>query len=140
MRRLLDNPHHYAGAIVARVIVNVATIIWSVVVLAESNALAVTPYGRIMTAYVREDIWAAAFLALACALLWRVVAQCKPHPLGAVGYLAILALWAFVDVVLLLVQRPLYPTSISWVTAGCVAALWAFIANPKRGGRDVRCR
>lgn len=128
---IINNPFHYAGAVVARISVNSATILWAVVVLFFDEALEVTPYYRYMPPYVHEDVWAWFFLTLSSFMLWRILRQHKPHPVGIIGYGILGAAWLFVDVILIFFQRPIYPTSLSWVTVGAALAIYGFVANPK---------
>ena len=132
---ILHNPYHYCGAIIARVSVNIATIIWSLVVLANKDALAPTPYGELMTRYVHEDVWAAFFLAIASLMLYRIIRKSRPHAVGIIGYLILLIAWGYVEIVMLLVQRPFFPTAVATVSVITVLALYGFVANPRT--RDV---
>jgi hypothetical protein len=141
MNAILRNPYHFCGAIIARLAVCGATILWSLIVLVRKDALAPTAYGSIMLGLAPEDVFAWAYLLLACALVWRIFARRPPHWFGIVAYGILMCAWGFVDIVLWL-TRPWQPTAIAWVTPGAALAVYAFLANrrPKRCSHDPGLR
>ena len=131
MTSVLRNPYYHAGVIVARLAVNVATLIWSVVVLGWENALAPASYGAILTNLAHENLWAAGFGILSLCSLYRLCRKSPPHPIAIVIYGALLLAWGFVEVIILFVQRPLQPTATATVSVIFALALYSFVANPK---------
>lgn len=136
MTSVLCNPYHRAGAVVARIAVCSATLIWSLIVLTVDNALAPTSYGAALTKYVPEDAWGIGGALVSGGMLYRIIAKCRPHPVGIIGYGAMLLWWGFVAAVLLLSQRPVQPTATACVLVITVLAVQAFIATPRRGPDD----
>lgn len=136
MTSILRNPYHRAGAIVSRLAVCSATLVWSLIVLTVDNALAPTSYGSIMTRYIPEDAWGFGGALVSGSMLYRIIAKSKPHPIGAVGYGAMLLWWGFVAAVLLVSQRPVRPTATACVLVIVAMAIHAFVANPRRGPDD----
>ncbi len=131
MNAIFHNRYHPCGAVLARVAVNIATMIWAIVVLVFEDALAPTPYGPMLKRYLPEDVYAGFFLAITIVMLYRIFAQSKPHPLGIVGYGILGAAWLYVDVIVLFFQRPMFPTATAWVTVGTMIAVYGFVANPR---------
>lgn len=128
---IIKNRWHYCGAVIARLGVNVATLIWALVVLLNDDALAIASYGHVATTYVSEDTYGWFFLIVSVTQLYRIVRQSKPNPIGVIGYGAMLAGWAFVDGYILFAQRPMQPTAMGCVTVVMLAAVYAFVANPR---------
>jgi hypothetical protein len=133
----LRNPYHNSGAIVARLAVSVATLIWSVIVLLVDDALRPTSYGDILTRYASEDMYAWAAFCAAAPSIYRIVRQSRPHPLGIVGYVMMMAGWGFVASILILSQRPIQPTSTACTLTITALAVYAFLANPRLKGSDA---
>lgn len=131
MNAIFNNPYHPCGAVLARVAVNFATLIWSIVVLLIDDALRPTPYGLMMVSYMPEDFYAWFFLTISLVMLYRIFRQSKPHALGIIGYGILGAAWLYVDVIVIFFQRPMYPTATAWVTVGTVIAVYGFVANPR---------
>jgi len=136
MNSIFRNPYHYCGTLIARVCVCAATILWSVIVLLRTDALLPTSYGCLLTGWVHEDVYGWALLLIAGMLLWRIFRQSPPHWVGIVGYGILMCSWLFVTAVLWL-TRPMQPTSTAWVTVGAALAVFAFIANGRRGCTDA---
>lgn len=128
---VLCNPYHRCGAVVARLAVNGATLLWSIVVLIKEDALSIVSYGPMLTRYAPENVYALFFGALSAFMLWRLIRKSKPHPIGIVGYAILLLAWGFVECVLLFVQRPIQPTATATVTVIFLLALFGFVASPK---------
>jgi hypothetical protein len=131
MNAILRNPHHKSGAVIARIAVTAATIIWSIVGLYNDGVLLPAPYGPMMLRYGPEAAYGWFFLSISSFMLYRIVRQSKPHPVGIIGYGILGVGWLYVDVVLWLFVRPMYPAALAWVTVGTALAVYAFIANPR---------
>jgi hypothetical protein len=129
--RVLCHKYHRAGAVIARLSVNTATLIWSIVVLISDDALAPTPYGRTLLLLMPEDAWGWSFLCLSSVMICRLLAQSKPHPLGIIGYMILLLAWGYVEIVMLMMQRPLFPTAVATVSVITALAVYGFVANPR---------
>lgn len=130
---VLHHKHHRCGAVVARLAVNFATLIWSVVVLVKPNALAPTAYGPMLTRFASEDLYAIAFGTLSICMLYRIFRQSPPNPIGILAYGALLLAWGFVWAAIVFVADPLQPTATATVSTIFVLAFYGFVANPKRG-------
>lgn len=132
---LLSNPYHYSGAIVARLAVSVATIIWSVIVLLQTDALARWPGASVITRYIHEDAFAWFMMVISIMAIYRIVRQSKPIKLGACIYAVMALLWAYTFASLMVAihygETILRPGQVSAILAVTVLALFAFISNPK---------
>lgn len=137
MNAILHNPHLNSAAVVARLTVNAATLIWSVAVMLSPEGLRATAYGGYILSLAPAWAWGVFYLSVSAIMLYRLVVhpKSKPHPLGWVGYAILFASWGFVEVVLLLFARPFQPTAIATVTVITALAAYGFIANPR--ARDV---
>ena len=85
VHRHLRNPYYRAGAVVARLAVNGATLIWALVVLAKDDALAVSSYGKMLTRDIPENVFAVFFAVILAVLICRLIRKSKPNPLGIIG-------------------------------------------------------
>lgn len=132
--KILNHPYHYCGAVIARLAVCSATLIWALVVMVEQNALAQTRYGAPLTAVAGENWIAGMFGVLALGLIFRIFRPSPPNPWGILAYLALALLWIYADIMILAV-RPWQPTSIAWCSVGSVLAAYALVANPRPGAR-----
>lgn len=131
MGNVLNNPWHRCGAVVARLGVNAATLIWAIVVLLKDDALAPASYGSMLTSLAPENVWAIGFGILSSVMLYRLLARSKPNRLGIIGYAILLGAWGFVEVIIVFVQRPIQPTATATVSVIFMLALYGFVANPK---------
>lgn len=131
MSPLFANPFHAPGVIIARLAVTGATMIWSLIVLSNADALSVTRYGHMLAAIVPENVTAVVFLAISGVLFYRIIAHSEPRKLAVAGYGALVVGWAFVEYMLLLSPGPLFPTSVSWTSIGLILAVYSFVATAK---------
>lgn len=132
--KIFHHPYHYCAAVIARLAVCGATLIWALVVMVEQDALAQTRYGAPLTSVVGENWLAGIFGVLSVAMIWRIFNPSPPNPWGVLAYLAMALLWIYADV-MILAARPWQPTAIAWCTVGSVLAAFALVANP----RQTRC-
>lgn len=80
----------------ARVCVNLATITWSVVVLARDEALAPRLYiYHQMLGIMAEDYWAFIGLFVGIIGLWRLIRRSPLVWWGAIGYWLLMVFWVF---------------------------------------------
>ena len=131
MSPLFANPFHAPGVIIARLAVTGATMIWSLIVLSNTDALSVTRYGHMLAAVVRENVVAVVFLAISGTLFYRILAHSEPRKLAVSGYGSLVVGWGFVEYMLLLSPGPLQPTAVSWVSVGLILAIYSFVATAK---------
>lgn len=134
------NPHYLAGSVLARLAVNAATLLWSVIVVAKRDTLtsAGSAYAWIGE-YVHEDALAAAFGALALVqTIWLLShfppMQIRGMRLCSVGYGVMAAGWSFVLFNIILGARPIQPTSTACVSVIVALALFAFVSNARGEG------
>ncbi len=134
--RLLDNPYQYSGQVLAKLCVNVATIIWALVVLVKPGALRVWPGALFSGDQSGEDVLAIVLLLLCAAALWRLLKRSRPLTAGACVYGVLLLLWLYTFATLLVaVHTGLTaprPGQLAGVTVVTALAMFAFISNPKR--------
>jgi len=135
VRDVFSNPYHYSGAILARLSVSFATIIWCAVVLYKKDALVHWPGANIITDYVGEDVYAVVMLILAIIAVYRLLRQSKPVRLGVCIYCLMALLWAYTFASLVLAiyegETVLRPGQVSAILVITCLSLFAFIANPK---------
>ena len=142
IRNPFSNPHYLAGSVLARLAVNFATLIWSIVVLSTRDVLisAPTAYAWV-TGYVHEDLLASALGALALTQLIWLAAHWPPirwhgAPVCSLGYGTMAAAWAFALGTIIFGSRPIQPTSTACVSVVVMLALFAFVSNARGPGDD----
>lgn len=136
----LHNPfcsaYYRAPANLARISANLATLIWSGIILYRENALqsAGASYAWIEQ-FVPEDILAGLLGLLALVQLAWVLFDLRPRRFGHAGYGVLLLFWSFVLFTIvfsfLLTGHPVQPTSAGWVSVGVVLCAFSFLANPR---------
>lgn len=135
VRGVLFNPYHYSGAVIARLAVSFATIVWAVIVLVKRDALIRWPGANLITDYVGENVFAVCMLFLASIALYRLVYQVKPLKIGGCLYFMMALLWVYTFASLALAiyygETALRPGQVSAILIVTVLSLFAFIANPK---------
>ncbi len=115
---------------IARLAVNAATFLWALVVLFSDNALDGTPYGRTLLSLMPKNAWGLWFLLLSSTMIYRLLAQSKPNPIGIIGYAILMLAWGYVEITLL-IQHPLFPTAVGPVSVITALAIYGFVANPR---------
>lgn len=131
--RIFRHPYQYSGAVIAKLAVCVATLTWAGLVLYYPNATGNNPnYAHMLRIVPDEDVWALALGLIAVALLLRTLLCLRPHRIGVAGYFALGLFWVYLWLGLMLAPR-VWPTGTAAGTVVVVLALYAFIANPKRG-------
>lgn len=128
---LFANPFHTPSVIIARLSVTIATMIWSLIVLVNADALSVTRYGSLLVAVVPENVTAAILLAISGTLFYRIIAHSTPHVLAVAGYGALVVGWAFVYFMLFFSPGPVLPTLTAWLTIGLGLSIYSFVATAK---------
>lgn len=133
---LLHNPHQYAAAVLAKLGINFATILWSVIVLAREDALGKLPGYARLTSLFHEDVVAAGLLVISIIASARLFTKARPMALGAIVYGLLCLYWLFLWSLLVIDiwngMTPLRPGQFSTLTLTALCGLFAFIANPKR--------
>lgn len=133
---LLDNPYQYSGQVVAKLSVNLATMIWALVVLLKPDALARWPAPLFVDNPICENILAGALLLLTVIATIRLVYKASPRKLGACVYGIFLLLWLYTLATLLIaVQTGITaarPGQLAGVAVVTILAVFAFVSNPKR--------
>lgn len=130
---LLQNPYQFSAVITAKVAVNVASLIWSTIVIYKENALASTfiYYGNI-TRFLSEDIFASILLAISLIQLIRLVFRSKPIMIGGIGYAILTLFWMYIWWNIIVSIGPIQPASFSAVTVLVALSIYAFVANPRK--------
>jgi len=135
VRDIFSNPYHYSGAILARLSVSVATMIWCVVVLVKRDALIRWPGSNVITSFLGEDLFACGMLVLSFIAVYRLLRQSKPVRLGVCIYCLMALLWVYTLATLVLAiyggETALRPGQVSAILVVTVLSLFAFIVNPK---------
>mgnify|MGYP006921301424 CR=1 FL=1 len=137
---LLQNPYQYSGQVIAKMCVNVATIIWSIVVLFKPDALTHWPGPQLSAGIVGENFVAALFIVLASIATARLLIKSTPRALGACVYGAFLLLWLYTLTTLILAiasgVTALRPGQLSGVIVVNALAVFAFVSNPKKTNNE----
>jgi len=134
LERVFHNPYHYSATLLAKLSVNIATILWSVVVLLKTDALGPFYSYRVLISVMDEDYWAILMLTISSTLFYRLIRCYPPRRVGAIGYVLIGGLWSNIWWGIVIQPGPFWPAAFGSVTVILVLALFAFIANPKRRG------
>lgn len=133
VNRVFRHPYQYTGAVIAKLAVCLATLTWSGLVLLHPNATGANPnYSHMLRLLPDEDAWAVAFGVVALGLALRILLCTRPHRIGVAGYFLLGLFWLYLWLGLVLAPR-IWPTGTAAGTVVVVLALYAFIANPKRG-------
>lgn len=133
---LLDNPYQYSGQVVAKMSVNLATIIWAAVVLYKPDALVCWPGSTLFSDVLHENALACILLVLSIVSSVRLVYKSSPRKLGACVYGVFLLLWLYTFATLIITIQAgvtaIRPGQLAGVTVITVLAVLAFVSNPKR--------
>lgn len=133
---LLDNPYQYSGQVVAKLCVNIATMIWACVVIYKSDALIAWPGSASIFMWFHEDALAAALLLLSFFATLRLIFRSAPIRIGACVYGVLLMLWLYTWATLVVAisagQTAMRPGQLAGVTVVAALAMFAFISNPKK--------
>lgn len=134
--RLLDNPYQYSGQVVSKLCVNVATAIWSSIVIWKTDALVTWPGSASLFLWIHEDLVALLLLILSFSATLRLLFRSAPLRIGACVYGVFLLLWLYTWSTLIVAVSTgvtqLRPGQIAGVTIVTALAMFAFISNPKR--------
>ncbi len=121
--------YHTPAAIVTRIAVCAATLIWAGIVLSDASALARTLDGAILGRFAPYWAYGFALATIAAVLLLRIWRDSEPHWIGVAGYFVLFAAWLFVAIFTTLA----WPVGPGIVAAVCVItglAVYAFLASP----------
>ena len=131
--RIFRHPYQYSGAVIAKLSVCLATIVWAAMVIVYPNATGANPnYAHMLRIVPDEDVWAVGLGVIAALLVIRILICARPHRIGVAGYFVLGLFWTYLWFGLLFAPRP-WPTGAAAGTVVMVLSLYAFIANPKRG-------
>ena len=133
---LLENPYQYSGQVIAKLSVNVATMIWSAVVFIKPDALARWPASFLVSNAVHENTLAAGLFVLSFIAAIRILFKSAPLRLGACVYGVFLLLWLYTWMTLIVAVTngitAARPGQLAGVTVLVALAAFAFVSNPKR--------
>lgn len=132
---IFANPYHTSGALVARIAVSWATILWALVVMYKPDALKTWP-GSDIVGVVHENYIAAGMLITAVVAQLRLVFHRRPLRIGGCVYALMALLWVYSLATLLIAinlgTTALRPGQVASVTIVAALALFAFVSNPRR--------
>lgn len=133
LERLTHNPYLYGAAVLARVSVSLATVVWGIILLAHDSAFATNPNYRHMLGLVPdEDFWGMTAIVLGCVLLFRLAQWKRPTAGSACGFAAINLLWAYLWWGIVTAGYA-WPTGASATTVVFGLSIYAFASNIKPG-------
>lgn len=134
--RLFENPYQYSGQVLAKLCVNMATMIWSAVVVYKTDALIQWPGSASIFLWFHEDALAVVLFLLAFFASLRLVFRSAPLSIGSCVYGVFLLLWLYTLATLMVAistgLTAMRPGQIAGVTLVTSLAMFAFIANPKK--------
>lgn len=136
VRSVFANPYHRSGAIVARLSVSFATIIWALIVMYKPNALASWPGSDVINLAGGENHIAFGLLLASLIAIARVVYHYRPIRIGACIYGLMALLWVYSLTTLFVSiedgRTALRPGQVACISVITVLALFAFVSNPRR--------
>lgn len=130
---ILNHPHYPTGNVLAKQATNAASILWSVLVLANENALHRTAYVEV-TKYVHENVIASALLILSVIQFAWLSFRWPPIPFGFLGYGLQFGWWLGICA-LICQQSPVQPTALTGTALIATLAAFAFTSG-RRGEGD----
>lgn len=140
---VLSNPHQYGAAVLAKLAVNAATVIFFAIVLWKPDALKLWPgRGYLPVGDATENVFAIIALACATVAIARLIIKSPPALFGVIYYgataLAWLYVWATLCISIGTGLVDLRPGQFAGITTVTALSLFAFISNPKgvQGGGD----
>lgn len=128
----LRHPYYKPTVVLARACANIATLIWSIVVVIQKDALvtAHTSYAWI-DSVVPEDLIAWCFGMVALSQTAWLLLCLPPVRFGSIGYGVQAFSWTFVWISMLM-ATPIPPTGAACVPIIAGLAIYGFISNPRR--------
>lgn len=121
---------------IAKLSINVATAIWSVVVIAKPDALSGWPGFFAVSGILHENFVAGTFLVLSILAIVRLIFHSAPLMIGACVYGLFLLLWLYTWISLLVSieagTTAVRPGQLAAITVVTVLAFFAFVSNPKK--------
>lgn len=137
LNRFYHNPYHFAGSVLAKLIVNGATFLWASIVLWKDNAL-VESGSRyaFITESINEDYLAMLFGLVAIVQTVCLWSHKEPTLLRNVGYAVLSLAWGFVFFTIAFRAGPIQPTSFACSGMVALVALYAFLDGKPEPRRD----
>ncbi len=133
---IFENPYHTSGALVARIAVSWATIIWSSVVMYKDDALKYWPGSDVVHMTGGEDHIAAILLVAAIIAQVRIVVHHRPMRTGSIVYAMMALVWVYSLITLVIAINTgvtiLRPGQLAGNAVIAALALFAFVSNPRR--------
>lgn len=130
LRLIFTNPHFRAAAVLSKLLTNIGTMAWAVVVLWTPDVVHVTAYGWIVD-YVNVIMFASIMLLCSLAQIVWLVMHWPPNRYGGIGYGLLMTWWMFVFYSVL-VGRPLAPTALAGVSVLVICSVFACLSWPRR--------
>lgn len=127
----LPNPHYRSISVVSKLGVNVATLIWALILVTNPHPLGLTAIAGI-TDWVPARCLGIMVGALCVVQLWWLLRRLPPLPGGVIGYAILFMGWATIGYAMLL-SDPADPIALAGVSLICLTALVALVTNPING-------
>lgn len=132
--RIYANRNHAPAAITCKLGTILATSIWSLLVICKPDALALTPYDRVVFGYPR--IAGTVLLVISALQVYWLWAHCNPFRFCFLGYGVQFGLWIGM-LILLLFDSPRDPAAVAGAGTVVCLAWWAFVSGALRKRRDA---
>lgn len=130
--KLLNNEHYAPAGYLARFCVNLATFIWSVVVLIRDDALGPRIYlYRQMLAVMPEDAWAWLGIATVSIGMFRLVHRDRPRWWGAIGYWLLMVFWVFLDAAVIMSDQTITPAALGAISVVAFLSIYASASHSR---------
>lgn len=141
LHHLLHNHYYAPAAMLSRLLVNIATLMWGVVVVVREDTLSHGPYAIVYMNLVQiapEDVWGWFAIITSTIGIVRIVIGSKPHWIGAVGYMLMWAFWLFVAWNLLFVfPDSLPPSGAAGIFVIALLAFYAAISGSRKNANGA---
>lgn len=134
----LHNPYHYSVAVICRLAVCLATVLWSVLILIEADDLGVIRYPAhaLLSSFAPLRAWAVGGLVASVPAIMGQLRYYPPHWIGALAYASQMLFWTYLSFSIFANQRPIPPGAAACVLVVAVMSIYAFVANPRPRKRD----
>jgi hypothetical protein len=128
---IFRNPYQYTGVVLARLCINVTTLIWSCIVIAHPMIVGTLAGYEFLWGIMPPLYFGIFGSVLAVVCIVRLIVPRKPHWLGSVGYGLQMLFWTYLAISGWIVPVILRPGATAAIT--CVAALsvYAFVSNSR---------
>lgn len=134
----LHNPYHYSVAVICRLAVCLATVLWSAIIMFEADDLSIIRYPAhaLLGSLFPLRAWAIGGLVASVPAILAQLSYSAPRWVGAIAYASQMFFWSYLSFSIFANQRPIPPGAAACVFVVAVMSIYAFVANPRLRKRD----